>query len=571
MDAAIVLDNVTKRFVPAGPPALDRVSAALPRGAITGVTGPDAAGKTTLMRLLAGLLLPTEGEARVLDLPAALPSGGSQPFVGYMPQKFGLYEDLTVLENLTFHAQLRKVGGERRRELFERLLAFTDLARFTDRLAGRLSGGMKQKLGLACALIGSPRILLLDEPGVGVDPQSRRELWRMVTGLADSGMTVVWSTTYMEEAERCAWVLMLGGGRLIKAGPPAEFLDAVKHRAFFVQPDMRERSQGLPWSREAWKTWFHNPATRDVQVQGSRLRILLQDGQAAPAGLESARPRLEDAYMDAVGGMDKNASPFAAFPPVRAAEGPVIRAVGLTKKYGEFTAAGDISFDVRPGQIFGLLGPNGAGKSTTFRMLCGLLRPTRGECHVAGVNLLKSAGRARARLGYMAQKFSLYGDISVERNIRFFGAMYGMDPKEYRKRRALLVDALELEPYLRMPAQDLPLGQKQRLALLCATLHGPDALFLDEPTSGVDPRTRREFWKHINALTEIGVAVLVTTHFMEEAEYCDDIALIYRGTLIASGTPDDLKRDWRAPERPDPSLEDAFIACIDAYNQEHPL
>jgi ABC-2 type transport system ATP-binding protein len=230
-----------------------------------------------------------------------------------------------------------------------------------------------------------------------------------------------------------------------------------------------------------------------------------------------------------------------------------------------------ISFEVRPGQIFGLLGPNGAGKSTTFRMLCGLLRPTAGECFVAGVNLLHAGSAARARLGYMAQGFSLYPDLSVSANIRTIAELYGLDPPVRKERTELLVDALELGPFLSQKAGTLPLGQKRRLALVCAVLHSPPVLFLDEPTSGVDARTRREFWKHINAMTRRGVAVLVTTHFMEEAEYCDQIALIYRGSVITRGTPDELKAACPRTEGEDPGLEDAFIACIEADNRLHPL
>lgn len=569
---AIILRGLSKRFGE-GALTLDSIQAVLPAGAVTGVVGPDAAGKTTLMRLLAGLLLPTSGEAVVLGKPAVAPGGGTLPFVGYMPQKFGLYEDLSVLDNLKLHARLRDVTGPARDTLFERLLTFTDLRPFTARLAGRLSGGMKQKLGLACALIGTPRVLLLDEPGVGVDPQSRRELWRMVTDLAGGGMTVVWSTAYMDEAERCAWVLMLDQGRLLHAGEPKGFLERVKGRTFLLRP---EKQTEHDWTRRQWRAWTADPRTADVLVQGSALRILMRadirpeawknEPELAPVG-----PRLEDAYIDAVGGMDKTLSPFAVFPevPGKGSERLVIEARELTKRFGAFTAADHISFSVQPGQIFGLLGPNGAGKSTTFRMLCGLSRPTSGDCTVAGVNLLRSPGKARALLGYMAQKFSLYGDLTVAQNIRLFGELYAIPRKLAAERTARLVEALDLQSLLDVPTQNLPLGQKQRLALLCATLHGPQALFLDEPTSGVDPRTRREFWKHINALTKIGVAVLVTTHFMEEAEYCDQIALIYRGAVIAAGTPDSLKNNFRSPGRPDPTLEDAFIACIENDNREH--
>ena len=566
-EAAIVLRGLSKRFGTGDAWAWQGLDAVIPAGAVSGVVGPDAAGKTTLMRLLAGLLRPTSGEVRILGLPAMNGDGGSLPCVGYMPQKFGLYEDLSVLENLRLHARLRNVTGPKREALFEHLLAFTDLGRFAGRLAGRLSGGMKQKLGLACALIGTPRVLLLDEPGVGVDPQSRRELWSMVIGLAGEGMTVVWSTAYMEEAERCAHVLMLDGGRLLQAGPPAAFLDRVRGRTFLArQPEDGESC------RRTWQAWASDERSEDVLVQGSSVRVLLRPGVSGVEELQPTAPRLEDAYIDAVGGIGKEASPFTTFPAVSdQAEGrPVIEAKGLTKRFGAFTAADHISFTVMPGKIFGLLGPNGAGKSTTFRMLCGLSRPTEGQCAVAGIDLLRRPGQGRAQLGYMAQKFSLYGDLTVTQNIRLFAELYGMSRQAVAERESRLLAALDLTPFLHVQAQSLPLGQKQRLALLCATLHGPRALFLDEPTSGVDPRTRREFWKHINALTGIGVAVLVTTHFMEEAEYCDDIALIYRGAMIASGTPDSLKRSVRTPDTPDPTLEDAFIACIENYNSEHP-
>lgn len=571
-ETAIVLRGLGKCFSPdAAHPALDGLNAEIPGGTVSGVVGPDAAGKTTLMRLLAGLLRPSSGEALIWDRPAMDGKGGSLPFVGYMPQKFGLYEDLSVLDNLRLHASLRDVTGPERDALFERLLSFTDLEPFTKRLAGRLSGGMKQKLGLACALIGTPRVLLLDEPGVGVDPRSRRELWSMVTNLAGGGMTVVWSTAYMEEAERCAHVLMLDGGRLIQAGPPAEFLDRVRGRTFWIRPP---REDVPDWPRRVWYAWSVDERAADVLVQGSAVRVLLRPGVRLAPGEEfvPAPPRLEDAYIDAVGGLGKEASPFADFPdvPGKDDDRPVIEARGLTKRFGAFTAAAHISFTVMPGKIFGLLGPNGAGKSTTFRMLCGLTRPTEGECSVAGVNLLRCPGRGRAQLGYMAQKFSLYGDLTVAQNMRLFADVYGMPRHLADKRGGRLLEALDLNGFLHTQAQSLPLGQKQRLALLCATLHGPRALFLDEPTSGVDPRTRREFWKHINALTRVGVAVLVTTHFMEEAEYCDDIALIYRGAMIASGTPDSLKHSFHTPDRPDPTLEDAFIACIDNHNREHP-
>jgi ABC-2 type transport system ATP-binding protein len=554
--------------------ALEGITADIPAGCISGLVGPDAAGKSTLMRLLAGLMLPSAGELRVLGQEAARLAESAPNSIGYMPQRFGLYEDLSVEDNLRLHARLRALGGREQEALFERLLTFTSLKPFTTRLAGRLSGGMKQKLGIACALLGSPRLLLLDEPGVGVDPQSRRELWRMVEELADEGMTIIWSTAYLDEAERCPHVLMLDRGHLVYEGAPAAMSARVRGRVYVCTPPQGVRS-GLEF-------WTGNKETCDALAQGSRLRLLMASelsdatrADLARQGAQLVEPRLEDAYMDMLGGMGHQPSPFAGERQGAAAiseDGPpAIRAVGLVKKFGEFTAADKVSFEVWPGRIFGLLGPNGAGKSTTFRMLCGLLRPTAGECFVAGVNLLNAGSTARARLGYMAQAFSLYPDISVSANIRIMADLYGLDSLVRKERTELLADALELGPFLGQKAGLLPLGHKRRLALACATLHSPPVLFLDEPTSGVDARTRREFWKHINAMTRTGVAVLVTTHFMEEAEYCDQIALIYRGSIITRGTPDELKAACPAREGVDPGLEDAFIACIEEHDRLHPL
>lgn len=601
---AAQLNAVSKVFpnpnpkLPPLPPALDSVSACIPEGSITGVVGPDAAGKTTLMRLFAGLLQPSSGQVLVLGKTAMAPGGGSLPEVGYMPQRFGLYEDLSVFDNLKLHAQLRNLEGAAREQMFEKLLSFTDLKRFQNRLAGKLSGGMKQKLGLACALLGTPRLLLLDEPGVGVDPESRRELWSMVTTLASDGMSILWSTAYIEEAERCPHVLVLAEGHLIYQGDPATFTKRVENRVFYVTglpetlpsaPVAQAAQMVKPNPREILLYWSAQAPVRDALVQGSKVRVVWDNTTPQPAALFTPTPpRLEDAYMDAMGGIGKNPSPFLSFESLYAAsvpqqpgsglaelqKKPVIVADSLTKCFGSFVAARDISFNVEQGKIFGLLGPNGAGKSTTFRMLCGLSKPTKGECFVAGVNLLRSGSQARSQLGYMAQKFSLYQDLTLHQNIDLFARLYGIAPKLRDERLALLVEALELEDYLHRQAKDLPLGQRQRLALLCATIHNPKALFLDEPTSGVDPRTRRDFWKHINALTKQGVAVLVTTHFMEEAEYCDEIALIYRGAMIATGSPDSLKA--QCPKNStadpndqalDPTLEDAFIAYIHAYNE----
>jgi len=541
--------------------ALDGLSAELPAGKILGLVGPDGAGKTTLIRLLAGLMEPTSGTVEVLGRKPSAEGGTTQAEVGYMPQRFGLYEDLSVFDNLTLYANLRALDRATRERRFAELLEFTALAPFTSRLAGKLSGGMKQKLGLACALLGSPKLLLLDEPGVGVDPLSRRELWRMVSELIASGVTVLWSTAYLDEAERCSQIWLLNRGRILHDGAPDELSARMKGRVF-------RRRSGSGASRQLAEHELARDGVVDSVIQGSSVRIVATPDRAHEMegnGYEPVPPRLEDAYIELVGGAHKGESLLAkGWPTGTEANGPhLVESHGLTKRFGDFVAADHVSFNVRAGEIYGLLGPNGAGKSTTFRMLCGLLKPTEGDASVAGVNLLRSASRARARLGYMAQKFSLYGALSVAQNLDYFAEIYGLSRQRKRERIQAMIEAFALDPHLESNAATLPLGFKQRLALACATLHAPAVLFLDEPTSGVDPLMRREFWHHINAVTARGVAIVVTTHFMEEAEYCDRIGLIWSGRKIAEGTPDDLKASIATSERPEPTLEEAFIALIE--------
>ncbi|MFC0219849.1 ATP-binding cassette domain-containing protein [Pseudochelatococcus lubricantis] len=571
-EPAVLLRGLGHRYPEQGKGefALAEVDIAIRSGIITGLAGPDGAGKTTLMRIMAGLLKPSAGSVAVLGLNPVADAGILHLKVGYMPQKFGLYEDLTVMENLVLYADLRGVGGEARKVQFERLLDFTDLRRFTERLAGKLSGGMKQKLGLACTLIGTPELLLLDEPGVGVDPISRRDLWGMVTSLAKGGMAVVWATAYLDEAERCDELCLMNEGRLIFAGTPAEQIGRMRGRCVQVRNLSGNRRHFL---RKA----LGSAGVVDGVIQGESVRLVLKEGTAMPdAGLMASEagakavpvePRLEDAFIDLVGGGPDGRSVLAGtMPDVKLPEGvdaeAVIRARELTRKFGDFTATDHVTFDVRRGEIFGLLGPNGAGKSTTFRMMCGLLTPTSGEAQVMGIDLKRSAGEARQKLGYMAQKFSLYGNLGVEQNLLFFSGIYGLKGQAREKKVSQMMESFDLVRYRRTNAGELPLGFKQRLALACALMHEPPLLFLDEPTSGVDPVTRREFWMHINALVDKGVTVMVTTHFMDEAEYCDRIALIYRGRMIAAGPPDALKHQVASDDLPDPTFEDAFIRLI---------
>ncbi|MEJ2760231.1 MAG: ATP-binding cassette domain-containing protein [Gammaproteobacteria bacterium] len=568
----IRLEDVVKRFAPGETPALDGVSAGIRSGIITGLVGPDGAGKTTLMRLMAGLLLPSEGNITVAGADSAREPGRIQQQLGYMPQKFGLYEDLTVLENMNLYADLRGLARAERRSAFDRLLRFTGLAPFTARRAGALSGGMKQKLGLACSLIKAPRLLLLDEPSVGVDPISRRELWEMARELSDEGICTVWSTAYLDEAERCDEVLLMNEGRLLFQGAPSELTGRLAHRSYVIENLARGR-------RAVLADALQSPGVIDGVSQGSAVRLVLAEGAQAPdpaaleagtdARIRTVAPRFEDAFIDILGGGPGGYSPLSEkFPPIEGGEEHVVEARGLTKTFGNFTAVEHVDFSIRAGEIFGFLGPNGAGKSTTFKMLCGLLKPATGTATVAGHDLAHAASAARGRIGYMAQKFSLYGSLTVRQNLNFFSRVYGLSVRQRRAAREGMIEIFHLAPHLNTTADALPIGFKQRLALACSVMHNPAVLFLDEPTSGVDPITRREFWTHINAMVERGVTVMVTTHFMDEAEYCDRIAVIYQGRVIATASPDDLKESVRSDKLPDPSLEDAFIELIRRSEQQ---
>jgi len=571
-DDLVILDSVRKIFPHSAKPALEGVSAVLMPGQITGLVGPDGAGKTTLIRLMAGLLAPTSGSISVDHCDPIRDADKLRAFIGYMPQKFGLYEDLSVIENLELHADLRNLIGDERVATFKRLLTFTDLARFTSRLAGKLSGGMKQKLGLACALLGRPRLLLLDEPSVGVDPISRRELWKMVHELIAQGITVVWSTAYLDEAELCAEVLLMNDGHLIFSGKPADLTQRIHERSLQIRQITGNRRQLLARA-------LRRPEVSDGVIQGHAVRLVLRQGAELPslneldagdeAELLPVAPRFEDAFIEALGGGPGGDSVLAQhLQPMLGNDETVVEAVALTKHFGDFTATDQVSFGVKRGEIFGLLGPNGAGKSTTFRMMCGLLAPTSGTARVMGIDLKTSGSEARQCLGYMAQKFSLYGNLTIEHNLKFFSGVYGLRGARQKAAMTDMIEVFRLQPFLHTTPDTLPLGFKQRLALACAVMHQPAILFLDEPTSGVDPVTRREFWTHINGIVEKGVTVMVTTHFMDEAEYCDRIALVFRGKIIAAGSPDQLKEQTVSPQLPDPSMEDAFISLVQQYAAE---
>ena len=683
------MDSVIKRFRsgPRWAEAIRDLNLVLQRGRVTGLIGPDGAGKTTLMRLAAGLLRPDAGRITLFGMDVAREAQAAQVDLGYMPQRFGLYEDLTVQENLDLYADLHGVPHQVRPDRFRELMRMTGMAPFTGRLAGQLSGGMKQKLGLACTLIHPPRLMLLDEPTVGVDPVSRRELWQIVDRyVREEQATVLVSTAYLDEAERCDEVVVLHEGVVLGQGPPADFSDRLRGRTFHVRVPGRK-------NREVQEALSGREGVVDAIIQGDAVRVVLatvsppssggerdSPAQTDPVQTNLGRflgvdgdglmvtevpPRFEDAFVEELGkrssmtgptlgledplrekpdggkpgdgagagdtvskdvhGLPPSASaePGAAdetvtvdgdslpppstatspagprpTPPPRPSRSPrpetnlgqfsqtpggavtpegdrdvgseavepeaVVEVQGVERRFGSFQAVKGVTFEVRRGEIFGLLGANGAGKTTTFRMLCGLLPASGGRLRVAGVDVRRAAAKARMHIGYMSQKFSLYGNLTVAQNLRFFARAYGLQGRRRQERMTWASRTFGLDPVASRISGSLPLGFKQRLALGCALMHEPAILFLDEPTSGVDPLARREFWHHINALAAHGVTVLVTTHFMEEAEYCDRLAIMARGEVLALGLPTEIKQQARTQTRPDPSIEDAFIALIES-------
>jgi ABC-2 type transport system ATP-binding protein len=577
-DSALQVDQLSKAFQSNGRQvqALSNISFDVRHGRVSGLIGPDSAGKTTLMRLAAGLLIPDSGSITVLGKNAAMQSLEVQGSIGYMPQRFGLYEDLTVQENLDLYADLQGVALANRADRYRELLQMAGLEPFTRRLAGQLSGGMKQKLGLACSLVRQPALLLLDEPTVGVDPLSRRELWAIVNRLVrNEHTTVLLSTAYLDEAERCDEIFLLHDGQLLDQGDPRTLRDRMQGRTWSVAAkDLSKRSLQAHLAQV--------PGVVDALVQGEHVRVVMEDAtpptlEAMLPGIQNAAvtevaPRYEDSFIALLkrqafpAGVARSQSPQPkALTPAGTENGTAIIEVDqLERRFGSFRAVKDVSFAVSRGEVFGLLGANGAGKTTTFRMLCGLLPPSGGSLRVAGVDLRHAPAAARARIGYMSQKFSLYGHLSVIENLRFFSSAYGLPRRQAETRMHWAMTEFALAPLADSASGDLSLGYKQRLALACALMHEPDILFLDEPTSGVDPLARREFWQRINALAEQGVTVMVTTHFMEEAEYCDRLAIMVTGEILTIGTPTAIKRQAHTETLTDPTMEDAFIGLIEA-------
>lgn len=571
MESVLCATDIRMRFQPPRLPpvqALDGVSLEAPKGMLTALVGPDGAGKTTFIRLAAGLLRATGGNLTVLGVDAAVDPQGIQDRISYMPQRFGLYEDLTVAENIDLYADLHAVSQEARAERYPRLMEMTALGPFRQRLAGKLSGGMKQKLGLACTLVRSPELLLLDEPTVGVDPLSRRELWDIVRQLVDTqGLTVLLSTAYLDEAERCGHVIVLHQGKVLAQGKPEDVTSIAEKRVFVAELPAGQSARGVQ------SRLLDDSNIVDAVPDGGRVRFVRAgegtwNPPAALAGatIRSASPRFEDGFMSLLRRVadQEQAAAIALDRPLGADRSEIaVHVRDLVRKFGPFTAVDHISFEVRRGAIFGLLGPNGAGKTTTFRMLCGLLAATDGELRVAGADVRHARAEARAHLGYVAQKFSLYGALTVGENLDFFASAYGLRGSRKQARIKWAMEQFELGGHARDTSSELPGGFKQRLAMAAALLHEPEILFLDEPTSGADPLARRAFWRRITALAEQGVTVIVTTHFMQEAEYCDRIAIMDAGRVLAEGPPGEIRRLAVAQGGREPTMEDAFIAIVE--------
>lgn len=579
-DCALAFESVSRSEKGAGE-ILSGITARFASSRLVALVGADGAGKTTLMRIAAGILQPTAGRVTVFgERLYGKNLARLQKQCGYMPQKFGLYEDLSVAENFKLYADLFGLSENDRKERTRELLEMTALTAFTERPAGKLSGGMKQKLGLACALLNRPRILLLDEPTVGVDPLSRRDLWRILReNAAARDMLIVVATTYMDEAALCDDVIVLEEGHMRVAGTPESIARHAKGCTFFAE----QEKSGLPVRLLQDRLIADTEHLLDAVPEAAGVRLLTngasdtQQLQALYSGVRfTERPStLEDGYLVLRKGFlgdwrleaEESLSLFessGASVDEKVLEGDpdsVIHAKGLVRRFGTFVAVDKTDFDVARGEIFGLLGPNGAGKTTTFKMLCGLLEVSEGELCVAGVDVRHAREKARELLGYMSQKFSLYPGLSVLENLTFFAGAYGLTGSRGKKRIAQVMQAFGLEPFADRPAGTLPGGYKQRLSMATALLHRPQILFLDEPTSGADIPTRRRFWRWVTALARSGTTVVVTTHFMEEALYCDRILIQDAGKSLILGTPEAVRAGCA-------TMNEAFIRVVTQARRE---
>ncbi|MDO7435327.1 ATP-binding cassette domain-containing protein [Acinetobacter nosocomialis] len=550
--------------------AINDLNMQIKKGELTALVGPDGSGKTTLLRLIAGLYKATSGSLNVLGFDIDKNPQAVQDRISYMPQRFGLYEDLSVQENLNLYADLHGVSKDVRSQRFKRLLEITDLTQFIQRPAGKLSGGMKQKLGLACTLVRSPELLLLDEPSVGVDPLSRRDLWTIIEQLVqEENLSVIISTAYMDEAEKCDYVYIMYEGKILKQGSPEQLKEIAHGQTWQVKLSEQIKARTLQAQLLGNSVEIIDAVPKGEQVNFiSRQKELSTD--ILPQGLVAHRrsAELEDTFMMLLQQTQKQRKlisvPEQNFQLEQnnnlKSQQPVIVVKDLVRTFGDFTAVANTSFDVKRGEIFGLLGPNGAGKTTTFRMLCGLLPASSGYLEVAGKNLRTARAEARGKVGYVSQKFALYSNLTVLENLKFFGGAYGLTGKKLNQQIDNALEQYDLKPHIK--SGDLPGGYKQRLSMAAALLHELEILFLDEPTSGIDPLARRSFWYSIGELANQGITIIITTHFMEEAEYCDRIAIQDAGKLLALGSPQQV-RDLASRDRHIGDMNEAFIAIVE--------
>ncbi len=551
---AIVVRHVFKHYGKVE--ALKDVNFTVEKGEIFGLIGPDGAGKTTLFRLLATLLLPdtTGGTAEDMTPPGIAVDGHDagrdmeeiRKCVGYMPGKFSLYQDLSVEENLEFFATLFGTTVEAEYDNIKAI--YQQIEPFRRRKAGALSGGMKQKLALCCALVHKPSILLLDEPTTGVDPVSRKELWDMLATLRHRGITIVVSTPYLDEVRRCHRIAFLQQGKVMGIGKPEEILLEFKD-VFMPEGVKSEERRVKSEGSEERRVKSEGSEERRVKSEGSEERRVKSEGseerRVKSEGSEERRVKSEESNSK---GCCLNSSNSFNSSNSSNSSSLSIEVSHLVKAFGSFRAVDDISFCVKRGEIFGFLGANGAGKTTAMHILTGLSQPTSGTGQVAGCDICTEYEQIKKHIGYMSQKFSLYADLTVRENIRLFGGIYGMNDRDIRRKTDELLSQLQFADHADDIVASLPLGWKQKLAFSVSIFHNPEIVFLDEPTGGVDPATRRQFWQLIYEAADRGITVFVTTHYMDEAEYCDRISIMVDGKIKAMGTPDYLKRTLHQPD-----------------------
>jgi ABC-2 type transport system ATP-binding protein len=528
--------------------ALDEVSFEVRRGEIFGLIGADGAGKTTAFRIIGGVLAQGGGDIRVL----ATNPREARPQVGYLTQPFSLYQDLSVDENLGYAGGLREVPEKDFDARRERYFKLFDLDRFTTRLAGRLSGGMKQKLALTCALIADPALLLLDEPTTGVDPVTRRDFWDALTSLATGGMSIIVATPYLDEAERCHRVALMERGKIYDIDTPAHFRSKMGVTRLEVKVEPLAPAEDV---------LGRSPEVQDVQRFGDRLDVMTARPDAAESDLRQraadaglrvtqivrSQPTLENAFVGQLRKM-RGTHPVPPFPkpsPALTRKDIVIGAKDLNKRFGTFQAVKNFQLEIRNGEIYGLLGANGAGKTTSIKIICGLIDPTSGSVTLLGRSKNLRSAEVRSRIGYMSQKFALYDDLTIEENLDFYARLYGVDDSVREERKKWVLESAELAGEEKMLTKSLPGGWKQRVAFGAAVMHEPEAIFLDEPTSGVDPLARRAMWRMINELADRGAGILVVTHYLEEAEQCNRLGFMVAGEIIAQGSPSEVKANMK--------------------------